>query len=292
MSAGETVMPNRLGAAGPARALVDAWVENLARVFESMADERPEVRWEPAAAAAIPEGEGPEQELLWWEQPFQGAPEAKAWVAAPRSAWEFAGGQTLRAAGLDTVEPAAARNTWLEILSQSLSAMAGAAAAALGREVVCAGGGERPPGAEVADFAWVWLKFPAASLAPLTLALNPRMLDWLSQPDGPDEEPLGEPPGGEDASEPAPANSRTMDLLLDVELPVSISFGKKEIPMKDVLKLTTGSIIELDRDANEPVEVLVNHCLIARGEVVVVDGNYGVRILQIANRHERLRSVR
>jgi hypothetical protein len=146
MSAGETGMPNRLGSAGPARALVGAWVENLAQVFESMAGERPEVRWEPAAAPAIPEGEGREQELLWWEQPFQGAPEAKAWVATPRSTREFAGGQTLRAAGIDTVEPAAARNTWLEILSQSLSAMAGAAASALGREVVCAGGGERASG--------------------------------------------------------------------------------------------------------------------------------------------------
>ena len=48
--------------------------------------------------------------------------------------------------------------------------------------------------------------------------------------------------------------------------------------MKDVLKLTTGSIVELNRGVNEPVEVLVNHCLIARGEVVVVEGNYGVRI--------------
>jgi flagellar motor switch protein FliN/FliY len=62
--------------------------------------------------------------------------------------------------------------------------------------------------------------------------------------------------------------------------------------MKDVLKLTTGSIIELDRGVNEPVEVLVNDCLVARGEVVVVEGNYGVRIQQIASRQERLRSVR
>jgi flagellar motor switch protein FliN/FliY len=83
-----------------------------------------------------------------------------------------------------------------------------------------------------------------------------------------------------------------MDLLLDVELPVSVSFGKTEIPMKDVLKLTTGSIVELNRGVNEPVEVLVNHCLIARGEVVVVEGNYGVRIQQIISRSDRLRSVR
>ena len=64
------------------------------------------------------------------------------------------------------------------------------------------------------------------------------------------------------------------------------------LPMKDVIKLTTGSIVELNRRVNEPVEVLVNQCLIARGEVVVVEGNYGVRILEIASRQDRIRSLR
>ena len=83
-----------------------------------------------------------------------------------------------------------------------------------------------------------------------------------------------------------------MELLLDVDLPVSISFGKAELPMRDVLKLTTGSIVELNRGITDPVEVLINHCLIARGEVVVVDGNYGVRIQEIVSRQDRLRSIR
>ena len=83
-----------------------------------------------------------------------------------------------------------------------------------------------------------------------------------------------------------------MDLLLDVELPVSISFGKTQLALKDVLKLTTGSIVELNRGVDEPVEVLVNHCLVARGEVVVVEGNYGIRIQQISSRQDRLRSLR
>jgi flagellar motor switch protein FliN/FliY len=292
MSAEEGNIPSRLGTAEPARGLVDAWVESLAQVFESMADERPEFRWEPASEPAVPEGRGAESELLWWEQPFEGAEEAKAWVGAPRSAWEYAGGQTLRAAGLETVDAAEARNTWLEMLGQSLSVMARTAGSLLGHEVVCASGGERPPGPGVVDFARVWLQFKAASPAPFTLALNPRMLDLLSAPAGAHGEPRGEPSGEEQPPEPPKGNSQTLALLLDVELPVSISFGRKEIAMKDVLKLTTGSIIELDRDVNEPVEVLVNHCLIARGEVVVVDGNYGVRIQQIDNRHERLRSVR
>ena len=82
-----------------------------------------------------------------------------------------------------------------------------------------------------------------------------------------------------------------MELLLDVELPVSISFGKTELPLKEVLKLTTGSIIELNRSVNDPVEILVNHCLIARGEVVVIDGNYGVRIQRIVSGQERLRTL-
>ena len=83
-----------------------------------------------------------------------------------------------------------------------------------------------------------------------------------------------------------------MELLLDVDIPVSISFGKAQLALKDVLKLTTGSIVELNRGVNDQVEVLVNQCLIARGEVVVVDGNYGVRIQEIASRQDRMRSLR
>lgn len=60
--------------------------------------------------------------------------------------------------------------------------------------------------------------------------------------------------------------------------------------IREVLKLNTGSIVELDRFVTDPVEVIVNDCVIARGEVVVVDGNYGVRISQLASREDRLRS--
>ena len=86
--------------------------------------------------------------------------------------------------------------------------------------------------------------------------------------------------------------SHTMDLLLDVELAVSVSFGRTELPIKEILKLTTGSIVELNRSLSEPVEVIVNNCVVARGEVVVIDGNYGVRIQQIISRQDRLRSLR
>jgi flagellar motor switch protein FliN/FliY len=82
-----------------------------------------------------------------------------------------------------------------------------------------------------------------------------------------------------------------MELLMDVEMPVSVSFGRAQLPLKDVIKLTTGSIVELNRNVSEPVEVIVNNCVIARGEVVVVEGNYGIRIHQIVSRAERIRSL-
>jgi flagellar motor switch protein FliN/FliY len=72
---------------------------------------------------------------------------------------------------------------------------------------------------------------------------------------------------------------------------VSVSFGRAHLPVKEVLKLTSGSIVELNRGISEPVEVIVNNCVIARGEVVVIEGNYGVRILEIVSRTERLRTL-
>jgi flagellar motor switch protein FliN/FliY len=137
------------------------------------------------------------------------------------------------------------------------------------------------------------VSFGDTALAPLWIGFSPRLVALVCNPSAERE---SSSPMAEESHErrPAPRGEipPTMDLLLDVELPVSISFGKTEILMKDVLKLTTGSIVELNRGVNEPVEVLVNHCLIARGEVVVVEGNYGVRIQQIINRQDRLRSLR
>jgi flagellar motor switch protein FliN/FliY len=79
-----------------------------------------------------------------------------------------------------------------------------------------------------------------------------------------------------------------MKLLLDVEMSLSVSFGSTYMPLRDVLKLTTGSIVELDRLIMEPVDIIVNNCVIARGEVVVIEGNYGVRVIDVVSRSDRM----
>ena len=274
--------------ADPVGGLLDNYASGLADVVALMADQKPDVRWE--AAGPPPEG----ADLLWWEQPFQGLPGSLVWVATPHSTWEYAGTLTLKAAGLETVETNEARNTWLEILGQSLSGLAREVGGVVGHEVACEAGSEREPDSPLEAAASIWLTFGDAPQAALWMGFSSKLVDQLSDPGATDtaEAHADVANGGI----PAPAMRGdippTMDLLLDVELPVSVSFGKTEIAMKDVLKLTTGSIVELNRGVNEPVEVLVNHCLIARGEVVVVEGNYGVRIQQIISRPDRLRSVR
>src|SRR5205085_8922004 len=126
----------------------------------------------------------------------------------------------------------------------------------------CEKGEERAPDPRVADWASVSLTFKDGPLPPLSITLSPKLLSMLAAPP-----PLqaAQPAETTGPAEPAPvqadpqgAVSPTMDLLMDVELPVSISFGKTHLPMKDVLKLTTGSIVELNRGVNETVEVMVN----------------------------------
>ncbi len=91
-------------------------------------------------------------------------------------------------------------------------------------------------------------------------------------------------------SEPMDINSK-IEMLLDVELPVVIRIGKTEMYLKNILKLGTGSIIQLDKVVDEPVELFVNDKLIARGEVVVVDSNFALRITEIVSKEERIRSL-
>jgi flagellar motor switch protein FliN/FliY len=273
------------------RQLMEEWVEGLGQVVLSMTDQKPLSEWKAirgAPAEVAPEADA----FLWWEQPFRGPSGLTAWVGTPQSTWEFTGTLTLKAAGLETIEPAEARNTWLEVLGQSLSVMARSIGSFLGQEVTCEAGAERVPGPEVQEWASFTVRFGETTLAPLLLAISQPLAKAISAPT-PNEIRAASSPAPNTSDIPQELlRSRTMGLLFEIDLPVSISFGKAHLPMKDVLKLTTGSIVELNRGINEQVDVLVNHCLIARGEVVVVDGNYGVRIQEIASRQDRLRSLR
>jgi flagellar motor switch protein FliN/FliY len=94
---------------------------------------------------------------------------------------------------------------------------------------------------------------------------------------------LSQPAGG---GEP-----RNIDLLMDVSLPISIELGRTRMSISEILALGPGSVVELNKLAGEPVDLLVNQKVVAKGEVVVVDENFGLRITQLVTPEERLKSL-
>jgi flagellar motor switch protein FliN/FliY len=95
-------------------------------------------------------------------------------------------------------------------------------------------------------------------------------------------------------SEPGYAQGEpgNLDLLLDIPLKVTVELGRTQRTIKSILELTQGSIIELDKLAGEPVDILVNNKLIAKGEVVVIDENFGVRVTDIVSQWDRIEKIK
>ncbi len=85
--------------------------------------------------------------------------------------------------------------------------------------------------------------------------------------------------------------NKNLDLLLDIKLQLAVELGRCELPIKKVLELTRGSIIELDKVAGEPVELYANGKLVAHGEVVVIEDNFGLRITSITEPEERIKNI-
>ncbi|MBB5323664.1 flagellar motor switch protein FliN/FliY [Anoxybacillus tepidamans] len=95
--------------------------------------------------------------------------------------------------------------------------------------------------------------------------------------------------------EPAPfveTETRNLNMLLDIPLQVTVELGRTKRSVQDILNLSSGSIIELDKLAGEPVDILVNNKLIAKGEVVVIDENFGVRVTDIISQSDRLKKLK
>ncbi|MBZ5503173.1 MAG: FliM/FliN family flagellar motor switch protein [Acidobacteriia bacterium] len=157
--------------------------------------------------------------------------------------------------------------------------------------------------------------FSAPQIQPLqwTLLLSPELqaaLEGASKPTAappppprPSAPPAAVAPSAPPESAPAaaplavanvagnPGGQANLDLLLDVKLDAMLRFGERVMPLREILELRPGSVVELNRRIKEPAELLVSGRLVARGEVVIVDGNYGLRVTDIVHPRERLESV-
>jgi flagellar motor switch protein FliN/FliY len=87
-------------------------------------------------------------------------------------------------------------------------------------------------------------------------------------------------------------NGTARDLLMEIELDATLQFGSRELQLKEVLALSLGDVLELDRHVNEPVDLVVGDRIVARGEVVIVEGNFALLVTEVAAPQLRLESIR
>jgi flagellar motor switch protein FliN/FliY len=268
--------------------LVSEWMARFADIMQTMADAKPMMKSSGVA-------EAPKGDLLWWRQPFSCSPDAPLWVGAPEQNWSALGKVVLASAGVTSPPAAEIRSTWLEIVRQSMAGLANGISSLTSIEVTCGEGNET--GIEGSANKVFEIEAEIGGDPPRVifyLAVSDALAAAISAP----QKPVRTGQSGKSLS-PGPSEqlakaveSRTFELLLDVELPVSVSFGRATLRISEAMNLVSGSLIELDRALTDPVELLVNNSIIARGEVVVVEGNYGVRLTEIASRLERLQQGR
>ena len=213
----------------------------------------------------------------WWESRISGSGNYRLAVGSDRETSTAIASSILSAAGVSAGDEQELRSTWLEVLDQAASSAVHEAGSTIGGKLeshsaaeVSSPDGYRERIVVVIDGSEYAIE---VSVRGESAALDVRK------------------DSGKQAKDQAlakVAGSRTISTLLGVQLPVSISFGNTRMPLKDVLKLTTGTVVELNRQPEDPVDIIVNDCVIARGEVVVVDGNYAVRIQSIIARQDRI----
>ncbi len=269
--------------------LLSQWTSRFSEVVMSMGDVQPKMHFVHREDFAS------DGDFLWWEQPFSCAPESPLWIGASEESWSEIGKIILMAAGSESSPVSEIQSTYLEVIEQTMGGLAQDIGQRISTQVSSENGMEGPPQPVARHDFRIKAEFPAKTVT-LHLVIADAMCETVSSALSPGtgivESRTAYNPSGQSSEPAVPLSSRTFELLLDVELPLNVSFGRTAIKLQDAMKLMTGSLIELDRSVSDPVELLVNNCVIARGQVVVVEGNYGVRITEIVSRHERMQQSR
>jgi flagellar motor switch protein FliN len=257
----------------------EQWSEEFARAVEMFTGERPTLAQKPPANAEIAEWEAQLDKYQWWQQETEEPQRFKAWLGAQETCFSALGEQ---GEGSDPKE------LFQEMVSQ---ANQGAAAVLSSRFSTPLRFGALSASSlsslSSLRFTVVSVNFKSTGLPDMVVVLEPAAAKIL---DGPEPDKTAAPPANTQVTVPQAAisvNATMMERLLDLELPISVLLGQTVLPIRDALKIASGSLIELDRQLGDYVEVVVHGTVVARGEIVAVKGNYGVRIKEVISRKDR-----
>lgn len=259
-----------------AEAIAAEFRARLIASLEMLCGESVEVIAEPANA---------DTEIEWRRHPLNTDPPTALVTGAPGLIGRAIGARVLSAAGLDDFTEEDVAGSFAEVLQSALSAVAHWLGKEMGKDLSLAESTAFSPEAPPPFEYRYRIQFGDQSLAPLAFGIPSSLVDLLHPQNSASAVSGGAPSPTPGFSASASAASPKEDLrrVLELELPIRVSFGKAHVPLRDVLKLSTGSIVELDRTIHDPVDIIVNDRVVGRGEVVVIDGNYGVRIQEIVS---------
>jgi len=238
--------------------------------------------------------EGNREDFCWIQMQI-------AFASGPGSFWVGCADEFLTACLSDLAPTKAEREeTFRGLLDESLRATVKRFARTPGRGVKVEGCRIESSGPnESLEIEGLSVVFNQKQLSPIVLGFDPAFVSGIQHlsAGGDREEPVDEATGTSTlrrladfaASDVSPrVEDPSLNRLADVKLPVAVCLGSVRLPMSEVLKATSGSVIELDQQAGDLVEIRVQDVLVARGEVVSIDGNYGVRLKEVLNRPARL----
>lgn len=256
------------------KSFLTAWLAEAPAVLARELGGKLELR----PSAQLPQPETAANLAIVFKGPYQG----RLLVTADRYALQalLAGSRVTDG----SIDPDRDRELWRGILRQIATHAAEELNVAQGRSLSI----------EVEDADWS-LGLPSAAYelrvgdTVVLLAFTEEMQNLFSAPEGSREDRNQTASGA--VRSPA-ITPKGIDLLLDVELEASLRFGSREMLLSDVLELGAGDVIELDRHVADPVDLLVGDKIVARGEVVLVNGGFGLRVLEVAEPRKCLESIR
>ena len=253
-----------------------SWADSFAAVLESMTAQRPKIELRAAASSAR------QAEWAWWGQKFSILEQPSLWIGAPAESWAALGRLALSALGVEEPSDADLVSTYRDLMAQTTAVVASQLAREFGEEIT--GGGcvaaDQPGASGAPIFRWSLNAGPMSMEGAAVLA-EP----FLEHCSGFTARAVASEAGvGEGAAESGSgtvqSGGRPSNSIPNCTLCVKFVLGEATLALGDVFKLNVGSVIMLDQSALDPAYVVVSGRVLARGQVVVVNGNYGLKICQ------------
>ena len=254
---------------------MQGWCDEFARSVEMFTGFQTDVQC-TRRLTPIPDAAESDQ-YIWWKQTFSGDCTFTTWIAAGQSTWSALGAAM-------SADEGGAKDLYLEMLGQAQQGAATLINSRLATHIKPqAGALENSCSSISLKTLEINISLEKKFLPPIFYAIDGKIVDPFHQEAKVSGQSRRSSPIAEERQ-----YGNMVDHLLDLELPLSVALGRSTMLLQDVLKITSGSLVELDTKIGDDVQLFIYGKLIARGEVVSMKGNYGVRIKEIASRQERL----